>query len=503
VQTDYDHPGINAVNLPTGTLQVNLSGVPTGQSATTSLSVMVSGPAVASYRFKVGSAAQIDCAEPLGYSVSQPISAPLVASITSQPDGLIRLCVLARNSSGTEQRLTQATQATWAKDTATPMITRIPASGRIRALSVGATSTVSSGDETKVSLFKYKVGSAASTVCAERWDYSPPVSDPAIPEQAARALDFDLIRTCILPIDEAGNEATAPIESVSHRLGLKPRLEVHGLPAARTSADRFELAFGGDNISSLMFKSGPAETTNCQDLAGYQGPIMIQSVLPLELTRHSEATEAICFRPRSAGGDWLPASEAVRFEVARGAPRLKPRLLAPVQRRTRLNRVLVPLNAEDAVGYSWTVQNGESAECRREIPAERKATGDQSPLAIDLGDAPGPRTICIWTRGENGDWLADTDALQLKIEVDREGPLLQLNRGPSQSIQLSSNEPLQRVRWTYGSRNTACPAPHLYQFNGSREELSRASAPTEGTICAIGQDEAGNWTLPDQAARLD
>lgn len=77
--------------------------------ATTLLSLKIAGQynVDGEYRFKVGPEASIDCAAEAGYSAWTNRSQRLEADISADPDGIMRLCVVARGKNNCNQMLTQ------------------------------------------------------------------------------------------------------------------------------------------------------------------------------------------------------------------------------------------------------------------------------------------------------------------------------------------------------------------------------------------------------------
>jgi hypothetical protein len=95
-----------------------LLGLPLNPSNSVSLSVSVLD--VAAYRFKVGVTGVVNCADPQGYSPESLGVVSLSADLSSVPDGSISLCVVGKNDSGTYQDFSNATGATWVKDSIGP-----------------------------------------------------------------------------------------------------------------------------------------------------------------------------------------------------------------------------------------------------------------------------------------------------------------------------------------------------------------------------------------------
>jgi hypothetical protein len=102
-----------------------LSGTPTGTNLVVSPDITVSGIDVSHYRYKVGLAAETDCGIVTAYSVEQATAIHITTSLSAIGDGVLKICVVGRNSEGNWQALDSATSATWTKDTTAPVFSSL------------------------------------------------------------------------------------------------------------------------------------------------------------------------------------------------------------------------------------------------------------------------------------------------------------------------------------------------------------------------------------------
>lgn len=99
-----------------------LVNVPPATNNSTSISVVVNSQDVASYRYKIGPVASIDCSQSLDYSAPIAVANPISADISSEVDGAMILCVVGKDLAGNWQSWESATTAVWQKDTSRPTV---------------------------------------------------------------------------------------------------------------------------------------------------------------------------------------------------------------------------------------------------------------------------------------------------------------------------------------------------------------------------------------------
>lgn len=95
-----------------------LSNAPATVSDSEAVNIDISGDSLVSYRYKLGLASAINCADAVGYSTaSYAIGTPISESMTTFPESEMKLCVIAMSSRGIEQLPTNASVTTWFNDT--------------------------------------------------------------------------------------------------------------------------------------------------------------------------------------------------------------------------------------------------------------------------------------------------------------------------------------------------------------------------------------------------
>lgn len=114
-------------SLPLATI----TGAPTGTSGAVDIDLTIGGSNVVSYRYKIlSSPITIDCDNITGYSAEDVVGNHIIQNINALPDGLIKVCVVGKNTAGTWQPLGSVTTASWTKATTPIEIYRSVESGR-------------------------------------------------------------------------------------------------------------------------------------------------------------------------------------------------------------------------------------------------------------------------------------------------------------------------------------------------------------------------------------
>lgn len=93
---------------------IQVYGLPSGSSGITVLDAVVAGDDLERYRFKVGGTAT-DCANAEGYGEDVLAGTRLRADIFDLQNGIVRVCVIGKDRTGTWQSLARATTASWTK----------------------------------------------------------------------------------------------------------------------------------------------------------------------------------------------------------------------------------------------------------------------------------------------------------------------------------------------------------------------------------------------------
>lgn len=100
-----------------------LTQTPSNPSSVSQLNILVSGVQVVQYSYKLGTAAQINCSQAVGYEPLRAINIPITNSLNSLDDGLLRLCVVAKDSLDNIQPYSAATVFEWSKLSTNPTAT--------------------------------------------------------------------------------------------------------------------------------------------------------------------------------------------------------------------------------------------------------------------------------------------------------------------------------------------------------------------------------------------
>lgn len=94
-----------------------LTGTPASINDLTAFDVVVGGNSIISYKYKWGLSGSTDCTSSSGYSSTTSVSSDISLDLSSESDGLFKLCVVGINPIGTQQSFSSATEFTWQKKT--------------------------------------------------------------------------------------------------------------------------------------------------------------------------------------------------------------------------------------------------------------------------------------------------------------------------------------------------------------------------------------------------
>lgn len=176
------------------------SGVNQGRANQKKLNVAVAGGThIIAYRYKIVSGAESCLGE--GYNPEAPIGQLIEDDISSVPDGVVKICVVAKDNENYWQPKSSATLGQWIKDTIAEkvILSGLPADkSNPAALSV----TVSGSDVVK---YRYKVGPVGSTDCSNNNGYSNEI-DRGTKIKAALNFPDGELRVCVVSKDSLGNQ---------------------------------------------------------------------------------------------------------------------------------------------------------------------------------------------------------------------------------------------------------------------------------------------------------
>lgn len=197
---------------PTSVPSATLSGLPSDPSNSLFLNASIGGNNVVNYQYKIGPSATTFCNLSADYSVDFSISSNLMENLSSYPEGPLTLCVVGKDSNGSQQLYSNATTYTWTKDTVAPtaLLTGEPTG------TSGTKNLVISVSGSGVVSYQYKVGATGSTNCGLAAGYS---TDTLISQNITNdisAISDGNITLCVLGKDNAGNlQSTASATSTS------------------------------------------------------------------------------------------------------------------------------------------------------------------------------------------------------------------------------------------------------------------------------------------------
>lgn len=175
-------------------------GVNQGRANQKKLTVSVSpSSGLIAYRYKIVNGAESCVGD--GYKPERSISQLIDDDISNVPDGIVKICVIAKDNENYWQPTSSATVGQWTKDTIAEKanLSGLPADKSNPAVLNVA---VSGSDVVK---YRYKVGAASATECGNNNGYSNEI-DKGVPITAALNFPDGELRLCVVTKDALGNQ---------------------------------------------------------------------------------------------------------------------------------------------------------------------------------------------------------------------------------------------------------------------------------------------------------
>ena len=141
---------------PTATV----TGQPTVSSNAANLDLTVAGDDVTHYRYRIGTTAT-DCTVDTGYSTETPIATKITQSLSSQADGVVKVCVIGRDANNNWQATTDVSTVKFTRDTTAPNTPTV--TGTTPTTDTTPTWTFTSGGGSGNGTFRYKLDSSDFT----------------------------------------------------------------------------------------------------------------------------------------------------------------------------------------------------------------------------------------------------------------------------------------------------------------------------------------------------
>lgn len=242
----------------TVTTSAFLSMAQSGQaSKTTSMNLVISGPAnMTQYQYALGPDATLNCSLTSSYSAWGAKIVQIKMDLSSFPDGMMKLCVRGRLSTGAEQPLSSPTIYRWKKDTLPPGAFSIlsPAGSTVNTLTPTITLGISSGAD------GYNLKIATTSSCASGVvNYQQLVGINTFNANLPSAGTYYI---CAEAFDESGFKTTASnngasfVASPSQEVVVKDHVTDQSCWNVNTAFHNFNGPGEEDSIAAAAFTGG-------------------------------------------------------------------------------------------------------------------------------------------------------------------------------------------------------------------------------------------------------
>ena len=388
---------------------VSFSGGPTGTSNSTSitLSVPASG-GIAGYRYKAVSGT--DCSSSSGYSSEVAAGTNATVDVSGIADGIVTLCVIAKDDAGNWITAANASTSSWTKDTTPPTAT---ISGAPTGTSSSTTLAVTVGG-TGVTHYKFKVGLTSSTNCSSSSGYS---SETAVATQitsSVASLADGSLTLCLVGRDATGNwqaDASATSASWTKSIPTGPVATISGQPTGTSAITDLYVTVGGTGITHYKYKVGATSSTSCSSSSGYGSQTVVSTPIVSKLSSATIGINLTLCVIGTDGSTWQPQSSATTASWDRIAPNVWPATLtgAPsgTSSATSLN---VTVGGTNVVSYKFKVGASAATDCS-DYASYGSETVIATPITASVSSIAVGATAKLCVIGSDGSsWQLESEA---------------------------------------------------------------------------------------------
>jgi hypothetical protein len=497
--------------LTTAPSGATLTGVPTGDSPVTSVTLGVTGAnGVTAYKYKFGAGSSSICSSSTGYS-SSAIAVGTSSSISvSGADGQYTICVIASDTAGNWVTPVNATTATWTKDTAAP--SSVSFSGGPSGTSNSTLVTLSVPASGGIANYQYKA--VSGTDCSSSTGYSSSVAAGTNSTVDVSGISDGTVTLCVIAGDSAGNwmdVADASTSTWTKDTTAPSSVSFSGGPTGTSNSTSVTLsvpASGG--ITNYQYKA--ISGTDCSSSTGYSSSVAAGTPSTVSLASLADGTVTLCVIASDAYGNWMTAANASTSTWTKDTtpPSSVSFSGGPTGTSTATSFTLSVPSGGDVTTYQYKVVSG--SDCSA-------ATGYSSSVAagttssVDVSSlATGTVTLCILGRDSAGNWM--TTASTTSWTKGSSGTALtsvSFTGAPSGTSSLTSftlNVPANggtvsayqymAVSGTDCSNAAGCSST----VNAGTASTVDVSALADGTVtlCVIAQGSSGGWMSASNAS---
>lgn len=292
--------------LPPVASDITLSGVPSGTNNTTLLNIDVTGTEFVSYRYKLDTSDT--CSVDTGYSLSDIANTtPITNDISSFSDGVLYICVRAKDSASNETSASGAKKLNWTKDTSAPSSADVTLSTTPSGESRQSVLDISVGG---VSAYRYKLVTTNS--CTADIGYS--VSDIPVATHITNDISSDAsypqgnIFLCVRGVDSLGN--ITPISDpkvvswVKDTVAPVASFDVVTVPQSESNEESINIDVEGSSVTHYLFALlGPNSIDTCAVATYSDAEQAIDVATPISESLGADGSYVLCVKGLDAAGN--------------------------------------------------------------------------------------------------------------------------------------------------------------------------------------------------------
>lgn len=484
-----------------------VTGQPSGLNSVATLNVTVAGTDAAFYKYKLRLTSDAACSVASGYSGEIAVAVPITDSLGSLADGVVELCVIARDAVGNWQTETTATIASWTKDTLPPVATLTnPPTG----ISAATSLNITVGPSSDIVQYKYKIREPADPACSNSTNYSAAIAVTAPITNNLSSFSDGVLELCVVGQDMGGTwqlEGTASVASWTKDT-IAPTATLSGVPSGQSNATSLNVSVSGTDVTQYKYKVRGTADAACSVATGYSGEISVGTPITASFSSFAEGTVELCILGRDAAGNYQSSATTASWTKDTAAPTAT--ISGQPSGTSNTTTLNITVAGTGVSHYKYKIRESASAACS-------STSGYSAEIAVGTtisndisATADGALQLCVIGRDTAGNWQTEASATTASWTKDALPPAATLSGAPSStSSSLSLNITVAGadvVDYKYKIRETADPAcsnstGYSAAIAVSTPITNSLSAYADGSLqlCVIGKDSGGNWQLEGTA----
>lgn len=476
----------------TSAATATLSGTPGAQSAATALNVTVSGTNIVSYKHAIITSGTCSSAS---YSASWTAVATGITNSLGI-DGAYILCVIGKNSAGTEQLVTSATSFAWTKDTVGPAAVALTLSGTPTNPSQTTNLNVTVGGSDAVS---YKFSVTTQSIACQDASYNG--SWVSVSTAITDAIGADgSRRLCVIALDAAGNSTAVTAAKIFDWVKdttppSSSDITLSGTPSDPSRDTSLNVTVAGTGVVDYQFAL--TTTATACETATFNGS-WIAITTPITSALGADANKIrLCVIARDSLSNATLVTNAKAFDWQKDTVAPTATISNQPTSTSSATFLNVTVSGTDVVDYKFAL-NDQTESC-----AAASYSGSWVSVATSISAAigtDGNKRLCVLGRDTAGNTQLPANAVEYTWVKDTIEPVAVLSGTPSSISNTSAIDVTisgdQVVTYQYSVTTSATDCENA-TYNGTWISVStdiEQSVAGEGEfrLCVIGRDAATN-----------